>query len=571
MKALSLHQPYAEFIKSGAKRYETRHWSTPYRGLIAIHAAQRWTDDEKATASALHRQFPAIPLIDNPPLGAVVCICRLLDCVRTESIAHSISRHEKAVGGWSEGRFAWELEVLEIFDSPILAKGQQGLFDWDIPSELLEKRIAIVGSRDYEDLDAVRRYVYSLPKDITIISGGARGVDSTAEVAAKERGMRTVIIPVNQRGLPDDFHRNEAFARRAMMRNGEIVAMAGSVTAFWDEKSKGTKDTLEKAKKAGKTLLLNPNVQAKEEAPKQLVLAGFVSTYDEGAYIEVTRAEAHSKKTVDFKPYEWTWPWLATRNDVWYREKEGVYKLIPKESEQAQAWARTLGGWAYHSATHALREWLMAQKDNFIAVPCDYLELNRYAIDHALHAVKDSEIEVKAIPVEALTFTQPSYNPGICLKYLETGIIREFESGQLPMIYQFKGDERYFVSNGTHRGLAWLLGLDPMRRAALPARLARIPQTLLSVQEQVIEVDDENESLEFYADVLIQALEIMREGKLLDAWRNHSGRNKIIRHHFSDGHSASAETNQRDTLSFARLPREGPAHGEAGRLEAAGV
>jgi hypothetical protein len=39
MKALSLHQPYAELILQGRKTIETRTWRTAHRGLFAIHAA----------------------------------------------------------------------------------------------------------------------------------------------------------------------------------------------------------------------------------------------------------------------------------------------------------------------------------------------------------------------------------------------------------------------------------------------------------------------------------------------------------------------------------------------------
>ena len=40
MKALTLTQPWASLVAIGAKRIETRSWSTPYRGLLAIHAAK---------------------------------------------------------------------------------------------------------------------------------------------------------------------------------------------------------------------------------------------------------------------------------------------------------------------------------------------------------------------------------------------------------------------------------------------------------------------------------------------------------------------------------------------------
>lgn len=40
MKALSLTQPWASLIAIGAKRVETRSWSTNHRGPVAIHAAK---------------------------------------------------------------------------------------------------------------------------------------------------------------------------------------------------------------------------------------------------------------------------------------------------------------------------------------------------------------------------------------------------------------------------------------------------------------------------------------------------------------------------------------------------
>jgi hypothetical protein len=45
--------------------------------------------------------------------------------------------------------------------------------------------VAIVGSREHPDLDVVRNYVRSLPKNALVISGGARGVDSAAVQVAE--------------------------------------------------------------------------------------------------------------------------------------------------------------------------------------------------------------------------------------------------------------------------------------------------------------------------------------------------------------------------------------------------
>lgn len=521
IKALSIWHPHCDYILSGHKRYETRPPKFPnvsHRGLLAIHASRQWSDTEIHLARSLHDMFPEIPLVENPPLGFVLGICRMLNAVRTETIRQGLSHRERKLGGWEDGRWALELEVLEVFDNPISLRGQQGIFDWQLPSEFLEKRIAIVGSRDYKDLEAVKRYVYSLPRDVTIVSGGARGVDTVAVDTAKERGMKTVVIPVNQRGLPDDHHRNSAFAQRAMVRNGEIVQMVGTVVAFHDGVSSGTANTIERAQKAGKTVIINPETVVKEAVPKQLMFSGFQNTYNEGAYISALEKSGYSSGGEKGKQgkFIWEWPWLATKTDVWVKADGGGFKLIPIESEEARKWGNILSGWMYQSETRALREWLIARagnKENFIALPCDYVDINLYAIDEALHAVEESDIRYAVIPVEQITFTQATYNPGICLKYLQAGTVKEFKTQTLPMVYRFGEDERYFMTNGAHRGIGWLMGLDPTRRAAMPVRICHIPQSLEALQERAIELDDDEAKMEFYADVLREAIAIVSKIK----------------------------------------------------------
>src|SRR5581483_12013186 len=45
MKCISLYQPWATLVACGQKRYETRSWSTAYRGALAIHAAKKWSEE----------------------------------------------------------------------------------------------------------------------------------------------------------------------------------------------------------------------------------------------------------------------------------------------------------------------------------------------------------------------------------------------------------------------------------------------------------------------------------------------------------------------------------------------
>ena len=104
------------------------------------------------------------------------------------------------------------------------------------------KRIAIIGSKTYPDRERVYRFVQGLPPGTTVVSGGADGVDSYAEDAAKEAGLKT-----------DIYHADWAkLGRRAgPVRNEQIVANADQVVAFWDGESRGTCNCLVNALRAG--------------------------------------------------------------------------------------------------------------------------------------------------------------------------------------------------------------------------------------------------------------------------------------------------------------------------------
>lgn len=104
-------------------------------------------------------------------------------------------------------------------------------------------RVAIVGSRGYSDLNAVIEYVAELPTDTVVITGGARGVDLTAETAARKRGLEVVVH------LADWENLGKA---AGPIRNQKVVDDCDKLTAFWDGTSPGTKGVISLASKAGK-------------------------------------------------------------------------------------------------------------------------------------------------------------------------------------------------------------------------------------------------------------------------------------------------------------------------------
>lgn len=109
-------------------------------------------------------------------------------------------------------------------------------------------KVGIVGSRGFADLEAVAEYVRSLPPGTTVVSGGARGVDSVAEKEAERAGLPTEVYRVDAEGVSS----RAEFSRRAHARNQLIVDASDRLVAFWDGYSRGTLDSIRRAHAAGK-------------------------------------------------------------------------------------------------------------------------------------------------------------------------------------------------------------------------------------------------------------------------------------------------------------------------------
>lgn len=138
MKAISLWNPWATLVATGAKRNETRSWPTRHRGLLLIHATKN--KDHDSIALCFEEPFLTALMeagIEKPgdmPFGAIIAVCTLADCVRVETISDRVSETERAFGDYSDGRFAWLLKDVQAIE-PIEYRGMQGLFE--VPDEVL--------------------------------------------------------------------------------------------------------------------------------------------------------------------------------------------------------------------------------------------------------------------------------------------------------------------------------------------------------------------------------------------------------------------------------------------------
>jgi len=134
MKAITLTQPWASCVAFGVKKYETRSWSTKYRGPLAIHAAKRMPAIARtfllSNVVAYTARTRAIGIYGGFPMGAVIGRCRLADCVPVEAVEYQLTAMERSLGDYSDGRFAWVLEDAEWFRNPVPVNGMLGLWDW---------------------------------------------------------------------------------------------------------------------------------------------------------------------------------------------------------------------------------------------------------------------------------------------------------------------------------------------------------------------------------------------------------------------------------------------------------
>jgi hypothetical protein len=110
--------------------------------------------------------------------------------------------------------------------------------------------IAIVGSRDGLNWARVQDRIDELVSrpDVTgIVSGGARGLDKLAEARARRAGK-------DVRSIKADWKR---YGRSAgHRRNPDIIAAGDEVHAFWNERSRGTKGSIDIAKRTEKPLVV---------------------------------------------------------------------------------------------------------------------------------------------------------------------------------------------------------------------------------------------------------------------------------------------------------------------------
>ena len=143
MKALTLTQPWASLVACGEKRFETRSWQPYHLGQVAIHAAKgmpTWVPEVVEGSPVIRGLLDEHGWsLDELPMGAMIAVARLEWAEPTSSVYLQDvldrlgGQHERDLGDYGPGHWAWYLTGVHQLSKPIPALGKLGLWEWTPP------------------------------------------------------------------------------------------------------------------------------------------------------------------------------------------------------------------------------------------------------------------------------------------------------------------------------------------------------------------------------------------------------------------------------------------------------
>ena len=103
-------------------------------------------------------------------------------------------------------------------------------------------KVIIAGSRNFNDYNSLKNkldIILKNQKEVTIVSGTARGADRLGERYAEENHHKLEKYPA----MWDIYGKKAGY-----IRNEEVAKFSDACVVFWDGKSKGTKHMIDIAK-----------------------------------------------------------------------------------------------------------------------------------------------------------------------------------------------------------------------------------------------------------------------------------------------------------------------------------
>src|SRR4030042_1079225 len=165
IKAISLWEPWASLVRTGAKKWETRSWATNHRGPLLICAAKgglpkaelreilqdgviqeglyHIKDWQRKKNNGMLSEWSISPYVHTSDLnfGKAVAIVEIIDCIKTDDIWMDVLGVQKHYGDFFPGRFAWRIEMIKNDFEPFPMRGRQGFFSVDLADLKLNQQV----------------------------------------------------------------------------------------------------------------------------------------------------------------------------------------------------------------------------------------------------------------------------------------------------------------------------------------------------------------------------------------------------------------------------------------------
>jgi hypothetical protein len=115
----------------------------------------------------------------------------------------------------------------------------------------IDARIIIAGGRDFHDYEMVKKacdkYTKDKYKSIEIVCGMAKGADTLGKKWGEDNGYDIAKFPADW-----NKYKNAA----GPIRNKQMAEYGNVLIAFWDTKSKGTKNMIDTARDLGLEIVI---------------------------------------------------------------------------------------------------------------------------------------------------------------------------------------------------------------------------------------------------------------------------------------------------------------------------
>lgn len=131
MKAITILEPWATLIIEGKKCIETRNWDTNYRGTVLIHSSKTLMQNKDYVEHLMNFVDSAHSSFNR---GCIIGEVELVDIIPITPDFFRLVKETNYIdfitSEWGYSKYAWIFDKPKIYEQPIPAKGNLGLWEY---------------------------------------------------------------------------------------------------------------------------------------------------------------------------------------------------------------------------------------------------------------------------------------------------------------------------------------------------------------------------------------------------------------------------------------------------------